>query len=205
MRVKGSEGRSPAQTARRAQIVAATIETIAELGYGQASFARIAERAGLSSTRLISYHFSGKSELIQAVLAQVYAEMADHMAEQMQDVRGPRDALLTYIRALVAFIADHPIQMRALMSVFLDYRAEDGGRSYGGDDERQAVAPLQDILRAGQATGEFRDFDVFVVASTIQRAIDGLPFLLQTAPDLDLAAYAEELVAMFDLATRNAP
>ncbi|WP_079249569.1 TetR/AcrR family transcriptional regulator [Streptomyces sp. IMTB 2501] len=185
--------------------MAATIETIAELGYGQASFARIAERAGLSSTRLISYHFSGKSELIQAVLAQVYAEMADHMAEQMQDVRGPRDALLTYIRALVAFIADHPIQMRALMSVFLDYRAEDGGRSYGGDDERQAVAPLQDILRAGQATGEFRDFDVFVVASTIQRAIDGLPFLLQTAPDLDLAAYAEELVAMFDLATRNAP
>lgn len=33
---------------------------IAELGYAQASFARIAGRAGLSSTRLISYHFAGK-------------------------------------------------------------------------------------------------------------------------------------------------
>jgi hypothetical protein len=32
--------RSLAATARRAQIIAATIETIAELGYGQASFAR---------------------------------------------------------------------------------------------------------------------------------------------------------------------
>jgi AcrR family transcriptional regulator len=31
------------ETARRAQIVAAAIETIAELGYGQASLARIAE------------------------------------------------------------------------------------------------------------------------------------------------------------------
>ena len=34
------------ETARRAQIVAAAIDTIAELGYGQASLARIAERAG---------------------------------------------------------------------------------------------------------------------------------------------------------------
>ncbi|MQA95092.1 MAG: TetR family transcriptional regulator [Streptosporangiales bacterium] len=33
-------------TARRAQIVAATIDTLAELGYGQTTFARIAERAG---------------------------------------------------------------------------------------------------------------------------------------------------------------
>ena len=205
MRVNGGGGRSPAQTARRAQIVEATIETIAELGYGPASFARIAERAGLSSTRLISYHFAGKSELIQAVLSQVYAEIAEYMAEHMRDVRGPRDALLTYIRVLVAFIAQHPVQMRALMSVFLDYRAEDGARSYGSDDEQNALAPLQDILRAGQAIGEFRDFDVFVVATTIQRAIDGLPFLLQTSPDLDLAVYAEELATMFDLATRNAP
>ena len=205
MRVNGGGGRSLAQTARRAQIVEATIETIAELGYGPASFARIAERAGLSSTRLISYHFAGKSELIQAVLAQVYAEMADHMTSRMRDAHTPRDALLTYIRALVAFIAQHPVQMRALMSIFLDYRAEDGARSYGSDDEQSALAPLQDILRAGQAAGEFRDFDVFVVASTIQRAIDGLPFLLQTAPDLDLTAYAEELVTMFDLATRPTP
>jgi AcrR family transcriptional regulator len=39
--------RSFTAQARRAQIVRAAIETIAELGYGQASFARIAERAGL--------------------------------------------------------------------------------------------------------------------------------------------------------------
>lgn len=204
MRVNGGGGRSLAQTARRAQIVEATIETIAELGYGPASFARIAERAGLSSTRLISYHFAGKSELIQAVLTQVYGEIAEHMMIQMRDVRSSRDALLTYIRALVGFIAEHPVQMRALMSIFLDYRAEDGERSYGSDDEQNSLAPLQGILKAGQASGEFREFDVFVVASTIQRAIDGLPFLLQTAPDLDLAAYAEELVTMFDLATRSA-
>ncbi|MGA9830159.1 MAG: TetR family transcriptional regulator, partial [Trebonia sp.] len=36
------------ETARRAQIMAAAIDTIAELGFGQASLARIAERAGTS-------------------------------------------------------------------------------------------------------------------------------------------------------------
>ena len=60
--------RSFASEARRAQIVAATMQVIAEDGLAQASFARIAERAGLSSTRLISYHFAGKDELIEAVV-----------------------------------------------------------------------------------------------------------------------------------------
>ena len=36
------------------------ITTIAELGYASASFARIAKRAGLSSTGLISYHFANR-------------------------------------------------------------------------------------------------------------------------------------------------
>ncbi|MDQ6657199.1 MAG: TetR family transcriptional regulator, partial [Actinomycetota bacterium] len=43
--------RSVTANARRSQIVAATIEVIAEVGYSQASFARISKRAGLSSTR----------------------------------------------------------------------------------------------------------------------------------------------------------
>ena len=38
-------------SARRAQIVTAAIDTIAELGYGNASLARIAKRAGISSTQ----------------------------------------------------------------------------------------------------------------------------------------------------------
>jgi AcrR family transcriptional regulator len=203
MRVSGDEGRSVTATARRAQIVAATIETIAELGYRQASFDRIAQRAGLSSKRLISYHFAGRDELIAAVVSDVYAAIGGFMTERM---RGQPDAaamLRAYIRALVEFIATHRTQMQALMSVFLDHRGENDTRTYDTDSERQALAPVEDILRAGQRAGEFREFDTFVMASTIQRALDGLPFLLRTAPDLDLGAYAEELVTLFDLATRR--
>src|SRR5699024_12126000 len=66
-------GQSPAAAARRTQIITATIDVIADEGYGRASFSRIAERAGLSSTRLISYHFAGKDELIAATAKDVMA------------------------------------------------------------------------------------------------------------------------------------
>ena len=42
----GGEERTFIETARRAQIVVAAIDTIADFGYAGASFARIAERWG---------------------------------------------------------------------------------------------------------------------------------------------------------------
>ncbi|GAA0849479.1 TetR/AcrR family transcriptional regulator [Streptosporangium amethystogenes subsp. fukuiense] len=205
MQVSQGEGtpaeRSFTGAARRAQIIAATIETIAELGYGQTSFARIAERAGLSSTRLISYHFAGKDELMSAAVADFYHHIGQFMAGRMAGVTCARDALRTYITALVAYIADNRARMRAMMEIFLNFRDEGGAsRSY---DENEVLGHLQRILRDGQRGGEFRDFDTFVMAATVQRALDGLPFLLEARPDLDLAACAEELVTLFDLATRS--
>ncbi|MEO3886413.1 TetR/AcrR family transcriptional regulator [Nonomuraea sp. B5E05] len=193
-------------TARRAQIIAASIDTIAELGYGQATFARIAERAGLSSTRLISYHFAGKAELMSAVVAEVYGLLGRFIAERLTGHSDARGELRAYITGVIEFIADHRVQMQALMSIFLNFRDIEGGsRSYDASDDRGAIGHVEGILRRGQETREFRDFDTFVMATTIQRSIDGLPFLLQSAPDLDLDDYARELTALFDLATRAQP
>ena len=196
------QNRSFTATARRAQIVDATIEILAESGYAQASFSRIAERAGLSSTRLISYHFAGKQDLIDAVVQGVYAAIEAHMTDRMADLPDLRTTLRTYIGALVDFIAAHRAQMQALMTVFLDHRDPDGDQSYDAATDIAVITPLQQILAAGQDTGEFRHFDTFVMATTIQRSIDGLPFLLRGTPDLDLAKYATELSTLFDLATR---
>ncbi|MFE9426850.1 TetR/AcrR family transcriptional regulator [Kitasatospora sp. NPDC006697] len=190
-------GRSVTATARRAQIMAATVETIAELGYAQASFARIAERAGLSSTRLISYHFAGKGELIQAVVADVRANMARHLRDRLANCADARSTLAEYIRAVVAFSGSHRPQMQALLSVFPEHRG-------ASREARTGPETVGRILRAGQRSGEFRTFDTQVMAATVQRALDGLPFLLRTDPELDLDHYAEELVSLFDFATRRA-
>jgi AcrR family transcriptional regulator len=184
------------ETARRAQIVAAAIETIAEVGYARASFAQIAKRAGLSSTGLISYHFSGKDELIGEVAQTVIGSIAQFMSETMRGASGPRAALRLYIEGNCAFIAGHRTEMKALLEIFMN-----GGFTYGASEEREVLSPLEQILRAGQDAGEFRGFDVKVMATLIQRAVDGLPFLLANEPDLDIAAYAREVAVAFDRAT----
>lgn len=83
------------ESARRAQIVAAAIETIAELGYTRASFARIAKQANLSSTGLISYHFANKEELVRTVLEDVFREIGAFMAERMTEPASASAALRT--------------------------------------------------------------------------------------------------------------
>jgi hypothetical protein len=111
--------------------------------------------------------------------------------------------LQAYITAVVDFIAAHGVQMQALLQIFLNFRPAAGGRSYDATTEQTVLREVENILRHGQDRGEFRQFDTQVMAVTIQRAVDGVPFLLEIHPDADLGSYARELVTLFDLATRR--
>lgn len=188
---------SATATARRAQIVAATAEVIADVGYPQATYARIAAHAGLSSTRLISYHFADKDELIAAVAADAVRSIGSFMHERVAGEHTAGGMLRAYIEGTVEFNAANQARMTALMEIVLN-----GALPWTAETDREAVGPLEAILRKGQADGEFRAFDPRVVATTVQRSIDGLPLLLAADPGLDLVAYARELVTLFDLGTR---
>ncbi|MGW3344242.1 TetR/AcrR family transcriptional regulator [Nonomuraea rubra] len=200
MQVKRDE--SVTSSARRAQIVTATIATIAELGYQQASFARIAERAGLSSTRLISYHFDGKDELIGQAIATIYGDLSRFMHERVSAQRTASGALETYIRSLVEYLGGHRAEMRAATEIFLNFRPEGGTAVQEAATDLASLAHLERLLEWGQESGEFRPFSTRVMAMTVQRSLDGLPFLLEADPGADLAEYADELAALFARATR---
>lgn len=182
---------------RRKQIIEAAIATIAEIGYARASFSQIAKTAGLSSTGLISYHFASKQELNVAIVSEVIGTMSAFMHERMRVVSGPQGALVAYIEGTIAFMQEKPAYMQALLGIFTH-----GGFAYEGEDEQAVVSPLEGMLRDGQDTGVFRAFDVRVMATTIQRAIDGIPMALAAEPSLDLDLYAHELVEIFTLATQ---
>lgn len=186
------------EQARRTQIISAATETIAELGYAQASFARIAQRAGLSSTGLISYHFASKQELDAAVVAEIYRRLTQHMGAAMAGVASPAAALAAYIRGLIGFMKIEPLALRAMIAVVMH-----GGFEYNADSERNATAGISEVLRWGQAEGSFRQFDIQVMATTIQRSLDGIPLAQSVNPDLDLDAYAAELIDLFTLATQT--
>lgn len=190
-----------AASARRAQIVTAAIDTIAELGYGNASFARIAKRAGISSTRLISYHFDDKAELVRAVVAAVLAEAAEHMGKRLRAASGRTELLIAYIRSNLAFIAEHPTAIRAVIEIAAAARTEDGTPLVRPGDVDDPVTRLATMFREGQEAGEFRVFDPVVMAVTLRAAIDAAA----NTPDLDPHAYADELVELFTRAIRKDP
>src|SRR5688500_10024474 len=131
MRVKGTGERTVTATARRAQIVDAAIETVAELGLNQASFARIAERAGLSSTRLISYHFAGKADLMQAVVDEVFSTAGRYIAPFVLAEPTPAAKLRGFIRGSARFYAEYRRHVVAVRDVWANFRRPDGTQRFG--------------------------------------------------------------------------
>lgn len=202
MRATGAAGGTPkrtfTETARRAQIVEAAIATIAELGYRNASFAQIAKRAGLSSTGLISYHFSSRRELIDQLVTEIVTAIGAHMSRRLDGMKTASAALRAYIEGNVEFTGTHRDEMRALLEIFLN-----GGFDYTPATDQAVISPVEQILRDGQRNGEFRVFDTRVMATLVQRAVDGLPFLLAADPGVDVQAYGAEVATAFDLATRQ--
>ena len=193
---------SSIEAARRSQIIRYAIETIATLGYGQASLAQIAKRAGMSKS-VISYHFTSKDELIEQVVTDTYTSALLFILPRIPTQSTASDQLRAYIQADVDFIGTHRMQVTALVEIMTNFRTGDGKLRYDVQAEEPILAGLEAFLRKGQQDGDFRTFDTRVMAVTMRRAIDALPHLLTASPDLDLDAYARELVELFDRATRK--
>jgi AcrR family transcriptional regulator len=192
------------EAARRRQIVRCAIETIAELGYERASLAEIAKRAGVSKG-VISYHFAGKDELIDQVVADVYTAGSAYMLPLLQQQETAAAALRTYIRANISFIGAHRPDVQAVVEIVSSSRTPDGRPRFDITGTEPAVTDLEHVFRWGQETGEFRAFSTNVMAITLRAAIDALGPRLRSSPELDFDAYAEELVALFERATSNTP
>jgi TetR/AcrR family fatty acid metabolism transcriptional regulator len=190
------------EVARRTQIIECAIETIATLGYAQASLAQIAKRASIS-TGVIVYYFKSREALLEQVVEEIYAAGAAFMRPQISAQATAAARLQTYIRANMAYIAAHRLQMMAIIEIVLNFRTEDGQLRYSLATEEPVLEDLEAILRQGQVEGSFRDFDLRVMAGTIRGAIDAAARDFVARPNLDGEAYARELAALFDRATRQ--
>jgi AcrR family transcriptional regulator len=196
----GQEGRSFIEDARRAQIVESAIEVIAEVGYGRASMARIAERVGISRG-LISYHFAGKDELIAQVLVTVFGDVGAFMGPRVEAESTSAGRLRAYLRSNLEYMSAHRSRIVALVEI-----VSSGVLNEIGVDptqaENEALAPLVELFRRGQADGEFRMFDPHVMARAVRGVVDSMaPHAAN--PDFDLRTCAREVTTMFELATRK--
>jgi TetR/AcrR family transcriptional regulator, fatty acid metabolism regulator protein len=191
------------QRKRRDQLVDCAIDAIVDVGYQRASVAEVARRAGVSKG-VVTYHFPAKDDLIQAVIADVIAEMAQYLGPRWRAAdpeRHPERFIAAYIAAWTGYIQAHGRQVLALVRVYNSFRDEAGLPNPAFDARATEVAVVTQILRLGQEAGRLRRFDPAVMAAVMKAALDDLLTQYSDNPGLDLEAYGAELIAMFEAAT----
>ncbi|MET7465008.1 TetR/AcrR family transcriptional regulator [Nonomuraea sp. NPDC005501] len=195
----GQKARSFIEEARRDQIVRSAVEVIAEVGFARASLARIAQHAGISKG-VISYHFAGKEELMEEVVTRVYTQIAEFVVARMEGAESATDLLRTHVLSVAEHMRSNRVQLRALGEIFTNLRAADGTPRYGVLTSDELYQALEGIYRHGQERGEFRVFDVRVMAVTHQAAVDSMFAYWQAHPDHDLDAHARQLADLLERA-----
>ncbi|MGN9838058.1 TetR/AcrR family transcriptional regulator [Nonomuraea sp. H19] len=197
-----SESPTFIEQARRAQIIECAIQVLATQGYAHTTMARIAKQAGIS-TGVISYHFGGKDQLIQAVVAEVARLATDMMVPRILAQATASEGLRAYIESNLEFMRLHRQPLLALVEIITHATREEGDPGPYAAQAEAAITDLEKVLDWGRRTGEFRDFDKRSMAVAIRGAIDAVPARLITDPDFDLDVLAREFVTTFTLATRR--
>ncbi len=83
---------------RRAQLIAAAISSIHEYGLADATLARIARKAGVS-TGIIHHYFDDKNDLIFETMRSLLEELRLEVVQRLRRAEGPRERVLAVIEA----------------------------------------------------------------------------------------------------------
>jgi AcrR family transcriptional regulator len=147
---------------RPEEILDAAVRVVAREGYHGLSFAKVVREAGLSSTRLVSYHFGTREELLRQAFARVLARAAQFMGPPIAAQDSARGKVRAYIESNLQFLAEDLTYARAAVELAANLPAPGGG----------GLALLEGGFRAGQQSGELRPFDPHVMAVALRGAID---------------------------------
>ena len=153
----GSRGR-PEQS--RAAILQAAVCEFAHEGIAGARTDAIA-RAAKVNKALLYYYFKDKEALYGAVLDQVFGGLIAHVGEVLSRELPPREKILAYAGAHFDYVAGHPLYPMNVQREMMG-----AGRGRANHLERIAktyfrplVNRVSQVLKAGQAAGEFRAVD----------------------------------------------
>jgi AcrR family transcriptional regulator len=189
------------RSARKAQIVAAAIDVIAEVGFAQASIRKIADRVGIAMSAVL-YHFGTKDNLVEAIVEHMYRTMITQVAPAIEAERTAAGKLHAYIRSSIGYFGTHRVALKALASLGTTYVPTDGRRfeelGLSPDiAEQLVVLDPTPILAAGQRDGEFGDFPLQSTAIALRGAVNGVVEKVLREPGYEAGSYADDLVEIF--------
>ncbi len=186
------------EEARRKQIIESTIQTLAQKGFVNTSLADIADQIGVSKG-VISYHFNGKDELINATLDWIIDIQVSLRQQRMDAEVTSKDKLRAYFWANAEFIKSYPAYIPAQLELWASYSTIESRLYFNHIAYEPSRAQLDEVFKTGQANAEFCNFDRIMMASLIQGAIDGIMFQWYFNPErIDVDDNMMELLKIFE-------
>ena len=194
------------QLKRRDQLVDCAIDAIAELGFPRTSVAEVARRAGVSKG-VVTYHFAAKDDLIGAVIAHVIDSMAEFLQPRLyaaEPDKFPENS--SRLTSLPGSSTTGPTPETLLRwSGSTTASGTSPAPEPAFDVRADEVTIVEQVLKRGQAKGQMGAFSARVMAASMKAVLDDVLIQFADDPDLDLEAYGNELVALFERATRPDP
>lgn len=155
----------------RQRILDAALGLFAHQGYGSTSVREVVEAAGVTKPTLY-YYFDGKEALFREVISSKLSESDTLVAETLAGEGSVVDKLRLVFHTMVARAKEDPDVLRLMFTCSLP-----GAKGQPEVDvigrHIQKMAPLEALIAAGVAAGEFRaDVDPHVAVFSLLGAIN---------------------------------
>ena len=161
------------EEARRKQIVEIAVETIAKIGYHQTTLADIADKANISKG-VIPYYFQNKAVLIQETIKWISQSLHEYTAPRVNSKSGTVEKLRAFITSNYEFMKYHRSYMVAMVDLWGSHKTREQKTAFHEREYEQDRKWLEDIIKAGQKSGELPKLDANTLASLILALVDGI-------------------------------
>lgn len=166
--------------ATKRRLFDAAMELIGERGFTDASVDEIVDRAGVAKGT-VYYHFSGKAELVEALIADRMRPLIERFREAAaNNIDDPPGAIDAIVRAELEFLLEHKSFSKLLLTEM--WREDRVWRANLVMFRNELMTVIREIIAQGIASGVFRaDVDPAFGASalfgmTATVALDWLAF-----------------------------
>lgn len=140
--------------ATKKKLFDAAMDLIGERGFTDASVDEIVDRAGVAKGT-VYYHFAGKADLVEALIADRFAPLADAFrAAAAAHTDDPRAAIEAIVRAELEFLSENSSFSKLLLTEM--WREDRVWRKTLVVARRALFTVICDVIRQGIASGEFR-------------------------------------------------
>lgn len=183
---------------RREQILAASLEVIAERGFPDSRIADVAERVG-ASPALVLYYFKTKDNLLTEAMRYAEDSWYDAVSARMKQLATASERLEEIVR--VTCLPEQDAGMPESWSLWLDLWAQsvrhpEVAKVRAQFDERWRTT-IASIVREGSAAGELPVVDEEEFALCFSALLDGLAVQIALSDDVVTPERAVEVALAF--------